>query len=351
MRTRWLVLVLIGWLAASPAVAATYTVTAVTDGADANTGDGLCADAGGACTLRAAIQQANATAGTDTVAFAIPGTPVIAPAAALPPVVGTTIIDGTTQPGGTVTLDGSGAGAATIGLVLRGPNSTVRGLAIGRYSSHGLFVFAASGSTIADCFLGTAPDGVGVESNGRTGIAIGASNVTVSGCTIGYNGEDGLSVGPGGTGNRITGTRFVSNGVLGIDLGDDGIVNPNDLLDADTGGNDLQNAPYLIKALGGAQIEVSGGLNSLPNTTYALEFFRSPSCSPSESGEGATVIGSGSVTTDSDGGTTFSIVVPVAGTTPDFITVTATAPNGSTSEFSDCAKMRRANAMVAHWCD
>lgn len=49
---------------------ATFTPTATFDAADANPGDGICAIAanlGGACTLRAAIQEANLLAGADTI--------------------------------------------------------------------------------------------------------------------------------------------------------------------------------------------------------------------------------------------------------------------------------------------
>ena len=42
---------------------ATFTVNSTADAGDANTGDGVCATTGGVCTLRAAIQQANALAG------------------------------------------------------------------------------------------------------------------------------------------------------------------------------------------------------------------------------------------------------------------------------------------------
>ncbi|HEV7734001.1 MAG TPA: CSLREA domain-containing protein [Candidatus Binatia bacterium] len=341
MSARWTIAVLAAWLAAAaPLAAATFTVTSTGDGADASTADGTCADAGGACTLRAAIQQANAAVGSDTIAFAIAGSPVIAPTRSLPPVSGTVTIDGTTQPGGRVTLDGVGAGPNASGLVLQGPGSTVQGLAVGRFAKNGIMIFGANGSSIANTFAGIAADGVAAAPNGVNGILIGGSNVTVTGSAVGFNGEDGVAIAIGGTGNRLTQTRFLSNGVLGIDLGDDGIVNPNDTLDTDTGANDLQNGPYLIKAQGGEEIDISGGLVSTPNTTYTLEFFRSPACSPSESGEGAVFIGSTTVATDSDGGTTFSAVMSVAGTS-EWITATATAPNGSTSEFSDCVKVGR----------
>src|SRR2546425_6300878 len=54
-------------LAVAPAAAATFTVNDTADAVDATPGDGSCATAGGRCTLRAAIQEANAHTGEDTI--------------------------------------------------------------------------------------------------------------------------------------------------------------------------------------------------------------------------------------------------------------------------------------------
>src|SRR4051812_44590558 len=52
----------------------TFTVNSTADGGDANLGDGICQTSSrGQCTLRAAIEQANARAGRDTITFKIPG--------------------------------------------------------------------------------------------------------------------------------------------------------------------------------------------------------------------------------------------------------------------------------------
>lgn len=56
-------------LAAGPAAAAQFIVDAPQDTVDANPGDGLCADAEGACTLRAAIMEANRTEFADVVSL------------------------------------------------------------------------------------------------------------------------------------------------------------------------------------------------------------------------------------------------------------------------------------------
>ncbi|MCH8902269.1 MAG: CSLREA domain-containing protein, partial [Chloroflexi bacterium] len=47
--------------------AATFTVDSTADAPDANPGDGVCDDGAGNCTLRAAIEEANALAGADTI--------------------------------------------------------------------------------------------------------------------------------------------------------------------------------------------------------------------------------------------------------------------------------------------
>jgi CSLREA domain-containing protein len=67
-------LVIISVVAAA-ANAATFNVTTQNDTLDANPGDGACADGGGACSLRAAIGEANALAGADTIMLPAGTTP------------------------------------------------------------------------------------------------------------------------------------------------------------------------------------------------------------------------------------------------------------------------------------
>ncbi len=62
---RSLVLGFLIWSASS--TAATFTVNTTADTNDATPGDGLCADTGGACSLRAAIEETNALPGADIV--------------------------------------------------------------------------------------------------------------------------------------------------------------------------------------------------------------------------------------------------------------------------------------------
>ncbi|MEI7702781.1 MAG: hypothetical protein WCK86_23495, partial [Planctomycetia bacterium] len=80
----------------------------------------------GAGTLRWAIEQSNAAFGQDQIHFNIPGSGVqsIKPTTALPAIIETVIIDGTTQPGWSgsplIELNGSLAGASQTGLSITG---------------------------------------------------------------------------------------------------------------------------------------------------------------------------------------------------------------------------------------
>src|SRR5438093_7147504 len=83
-----------------PALAVTFTINSTGDAGDP-TPDGVCATAGGVCTLRAAIQESNAQAGADVINFNIPGAGphTIALASALPTITQPLTIDGFSQPG------------------------------------------------------------------------------------------------------------------------------------------------------------------------------------------------------------------------------------------------------------
>ena len=135
-------------LLGAPAGAASFLVTSTGNGADANPGDGACATAGAVCTLRAAIQEANALAGADTINFDIAGLGphTIAPAAAsVLTVTSRVTIDGTSEPDylalgyPAIEINGAGAGAGASGITLAAgsANSVVRGLAINRFAVAG----------------------------------------------------------------------------------------------------------------------------------------------------------------------------------------------------------------------
>jgi CSLREA domain-containing protein len=97
-------------------VSGDLVVNSTGDAGDSSPGDKICRTAASAseCTLRAAIQEANAWTGANTIKFDIPGGSLtIAPGSVLPDITEEVVIDATTQPGYVhritmVTLDGSG---------------------------------------------------------------------------------------------------------------------------------------------------------------------------------------------------------------------------------------------------
>lgn len=177
---------------------------------------------------------------------------------------------------------------------------------------------------------------------------------SIEGNTIVSNASVGVYLaGTAGDGNRISGNVLNDSGGLGIDLcavfdpvtgacTDTDSVTPNDVLDGDTGPNQLQNYPVLqpgSPATTGERVSVAGSLDSQDNGDYTIDVYASPSCDPSGHGEGANPIGSFVVTTDAAGYAAFDEILSVpTGEVPGGyqITTTATREDGSSSEFSAC---------------
>ena len=111
-------------------------------------------------------------------------------------------------------------------------------------------------------------------------------------------------------------------------------MTPNDAGDADTGANQLQNFPVIESGTRTAgNTEVAGTLSSTASTTFAVDFYSVNSCNATGNGEGRTYLSSEDVVTNGSGVGTFTETL--TGEHP-FVTSTATAPDGSTSEFSGC---------------
>ncbi|HZQ16339.1 MAG TPA: CSLREA domain-containing protein [Gaiellaceae bacterium] len=170
------------------------------------------------------------------------------------------------------------------------------------------------------------------------------SNTIASAHTSGSLVGNGVQV-DSGTGNTISRNSIDLNDGLGIDLGSDGAVTPNDAGDGDTGPNGLQNFPVITSAtMSGGQLTVDGSLDSAPsNLPYDIEIFQSPSCDPSGNGEGATFVGDFTIPA---GQQTFHQVLAATGGGTS-ITATASAPDGSTSEFSACATAAASGGLLA----
>lgn len=219
--------------------AATFTVNSTND-----VNDGTCDAAH--CSLREAIIAANATVGTDTIAFNIPGAGphTIQPSPALPVITSPVIIDGYTQPGSSpntnpvgsainavlkIELSGVSAGIGANGVKISAGNSTVKGLVINRFNDSGINLITNGGNTIEGNFIGTSITGTIDLGNSSDGVFIGSvSNNTIGGTTaatrnlISGNNFEGIEINgsdSGATGNLVQG-NYIGTDINGtVDLG------------------------------------------------------------------------------------------------------------------------------------
>jgi hypothetical protein len=295
--------------------------------------------------LRRALIDSNATPGPNVIQFAIPGAGVhtVSPFSPLPAVTHTVLIDGTTQPGFVqanapqIFLDGTNAGANVSGLTLMADGCTVRGLAIGHFTSVGSagIDVESSGNMIVANFLGT--DAAGTLGNAVQGnnssfnagagvmVSAGAAGNSVGGAapgqgnTLALNGQAGAWVdGPATTGVPILGNSIFGNG----GLGGIALTNGGD-------GSPFGPPPALAYAfsVGAGGTTAVGTLQAAANTTYRVEFFDSPG----GGGQGQTFLGFLNVTTDASGSAAFADDFAGALTS---LTATSTGPNNNTSPFS-----------------
>jgi hypothetical protein len=128
-----------------------FTVTSAGDDNDGGTPQNP-TGADGTLSLREAIELANATAGPNTILFAIgSGAQTINLLSPLPAITDPVVIDGTTQPGyaGAPLIELNGANAGnTSGLYIPAGNSTVKGLVIDRFAYSGIDLETNGGNII-----------------------------------------------------------------------------------------------------------------------------------------------------------------------------------------------------------
>jgi uncharacterized repeat protein (TIGR01451 family)/CSLREA domain-containing protein len=141
---------------------------------------------------------------------------VIAVQSALPAVTDPVVVDGTTQAGGFVRVDGELAGAGVHGLQVAG-GSTVKGLAITRFRGSGILLETGGSNTIQGNFIGTDDDGA--RSLGNRGDGVTVRNSTNN--RIGGAGEALRNVIAGNWGNGIviSGATAAHNLITGNALG------------------------------------------------------------------------------------------------------------------------------------
>jgi hypothetical protein len=230
---------------------------------------------------------------------------------------------------------------------------TVTGNIVGHNGLHGIAVLGATGRYfLHDNRIGITPTGADIGNLGD-GIYVAAYDPNYSGWTppggwiapldglpgntVAHNGGAGIRVLSPTRNCWIAENSIRDNGGLGIDLGTSGPT-VNDPLDADSGGNGLQNFPVLTLA---TPTRVAGTLHSVPSLRYRIHVYTA-AADPSGHGEGAVLLGSLETDTDASGNASFllgGLALPAgsavtATATPLHALVSAPFPPHDTSEFA-----------------
>ncbi len=172
--------------------------------------------ASGICTLNAAVTSANVNPGFDTIRFDIPGTgvPTIAPPGSFNFFVyDPVLIDGRTQPGGTVELRGIQINLSTL-IIASSNGSTIRGLT---FNQSGIGVSSDNNSIVGNTF-GLTPSGGASAPFDGSAIAVTGNNNIIGGMSASErnviaNYGGGISV------NRFTGSEISGNIIRGNYVG------------------------------------------------------------------------------------------------------------------------------------
>jgi hypothetical protein len=213
-------------------------------------------------------------------------------------------IGGTTAGSGNVV-----GGSKWIGLAIQGSDVLVEGNDIG--------------VTATGVPLGDRSDGVLIDGTGNT---IGGT-VNGAGNTIANNSGDGIGILGISPDNPILGNSIYDNGVAPYLLG----------IDLNGGGNDLQPAPALTSASVNTTTDVTNvacTLQAAANTTFRVEFFANSTPDSSGHYEGQAYVGAITMTTDANGNVTYTTTLTADVSAGQYLTATATDPNGNTSQFS-----------------
>jgi CSLREA domain-containing protein len=265
------------------ASAESFEVNSTADETDAVPGNELCLTAGGKCTLRAAIEEANSSEEGDNVSFErekvftgqIAGT--ISLGTGLPPIVhpiaifGECVIENLLRP--CVGVDGPGPSAAA--LTVEGTEAEIYGLAL-TGAKTGIEVNASPRLRVFSNWLGVKLDG-SAGGNG-TGIMLGKGSEDIR---IGNEGESNVfanSVEDGLDIHGVSGVRVMS-GYFGV--GPDGVT------PAPNGGKDIEVASFEGSEASGTRI----------GTQLSREAAATPACD----GGCNVIVGAGSSGIDLEG--------------------------------------------------
>lgn len=233
---------------------------------------------------------------------------------------------------------GGGASFITIGEVEPQHRNVISGNV-----RHGVHMHSgASQNFLIGNYVGLAADGQTARGNLLSGVTIedsigneiGFSIPTVnSQNVIAHNGQIGIAVlGNASVGNLVHRNLIFGHSLADIDLAGDGPT-INDIDDADSGPNQLQNYPnVLLAATDGSRTHLVGELQSSPNANFALHFYAKPSVSTTTSV--IEYIGSLDVATPASGKLDWSIEFPIGIGLGKVVFATASDLTAGSSEFS-----------------
>jgi titin len=243
-----------------------------------------------------------------------------------------------------------GARETTIGGFVAGAGNIVSGNSAG-----GIFLGTigpfSTGMTVTNLLYGNF---IGTDSSGKFGVpntgpgvllASPARNNFVGGTgageanTMAFNKCDGVLALSNAVGNPIQGNSIHSNGRLGINLKPliepDNAVTPNDVGDADTGPNNLQNFPVITNVVYLASSTViQGYLLSSTNRSFSIDVYANVATENSGYGEGQFYVGNVDASTDASGLTEFAFVASATYSNQFFTAAATDKTTGDTSEFS-----------------
>lgn len=220
------------------------TVDSKLDTSDGNIGDNICDDGMGNCTLRAAIEEANTTVGTQTISFNITGAAdftisgqngyTIKPTSSFPNIIDTVIIDGYSQSGSQanssiaplpfngrllIEIDGEDGDFTAFSLLAGSDGSTLKGLVINSVRASAVSFDGTHNSMLQGSYIGVDPTGMIAKSTGSDNTN---SSVAITiGTTYTHLDADTVGIIVGGTNpedrNIVSGNYGGAFGICSVD--------------------------------------------------------------------------------------------------------------------------------------
>jgi CSLREA domain-containing protein len=212
----------LSFIQAETAVGDTFVVNTTGDTGDNYPTDGICRSGSGeACTLRAAIEQANFDPNTiDTIVFDIPTglliSKIIPIGSALPDISSPMTIQGPNiSDGEYIVLNGDNLSFS--GLTITSSNVTIEEIVVSQFGGYGIKVENANHVIISDSNIGAFQRTRLLDGNGSQGIFINnGSEVSVIDNVIKGNGSDGILIQEGG--NNLIKGNFIGVDIAGTDV-------------------------------------------------------------------------------------------------------------------------------------